>query len=122
MKRLLLSLLFVFLSLNGFCQTLEDFNKAHRHTITYDENFTSILNLTVKNVAHKEISTIEITITFDRDPLDWTTGPEQKVIQLRLAPGKSDTIHLKVPYKNMKKPNGFWISRVRYSDGSICDK
>ena len=120
MKRVLCLLFFGLIVLSAKSQTLADFNKNHTHTITYDENFITILNLTVKNVSSKEITTIELTTTYDADPYDWTTGPDQKIIQIHIYPGERGTVSSKVPPKNNKKPKQFWISKVRFSDGTIC--
>ena len=120
MKRVLCLLFFGLIVISAQSQTLENFNKNLTHTITYDENFITILNLSVKNVSSKEITTIELTTTYDADPYDWMTGPDLKVIQIHIMPGEKGTVSIKVPPKNSKKPKSFWISKVRFSDGTIC--
>lgn len=120
MKRVLCLLFFCLIALTAKSQNLADINKNHTHTITYDENFIPIINLTVKNVFSKEITTIEVTTTYDADPYDWTTGPSQTIVQLRIFPGERGTVSIKVPPKNNKKLKSFWISKVRFSDGTIC--
>ena len=122
MKRVLCLLFFCLIALSAKCQTLADINKNHTHTITYDDNFIPILNLTVKNVFSKEITAIELTTTYDVDSHNWITGPSQTIIQVRIFPGEKGTVSIKVPPKNHREFKFFWISKVRFSDGTICNE
>lgn len=122
MKRFFTLMCMLFLALNAHCQSMEDMNKSHTHTVTYDEDFNPTLNLTVKNVFSKVITTLEVVVDYN-DPYTWAIAPESRTVQAKLRPEEKTTIHIRVPKeKNRKKPRTFYISKVRFEDGSVCDK
>ena len=111
------------LTLPSFGQTMKDLNDALSHRITYDEAFNPTLNLTVKNVFSRVITTIEVVVLYEGDPYDWMNAPEIRTAQIRLLPGGKGTAHIQVPAeKDLRKPKSFYISKVRFEDGTICDK
>lgn len=124
-KIILTGLLVIVLSVCASGQTLADFNKAHSHTITYDEDFNPTLHLTIKNVSNKTITTVEISVDYvtDAQRLDITKHPEVRLAKTNIPPMNSATVHINVPReKYYTKPQHFWISNIRFSDGTICDK
>ena len=104
-------------------QTLKDFAKTGSYSVTYDEAFQPTLHLSFKNVSNKIITTIEVFIDYSRDAYEWNAPTDKKIVQVRVNPGEQATVHLNIlAEKNGRKPSGYGISKVRYVDGSICDR
>ena len=127
-KTTILTLLLALLYCNvGFAQTIADYNKdsVRSAKITYDENFNPSVNLSLRNISSKVITTIEVTIVYS-DPnnsYDFLSSyQEQKVIQISISPNmtKSTQFRISKPRNSYTKPTGYMISKVRYQDGTIC--
>ena len=104
---------------------LEDFTKTQTHKVTYDESFIPTLILSFKNVSDKVITSVEIAVSYDKglDRWDWRYPTRSYVVQSRIKPGETNTIKLTVPKEiEGRKPGHFSINRIRFEDGSICDR
>lgn len=87
MQRLFALMCMLFMVFNARCQTMEEMNKSHTHTVTYDEDFNPTLNLTVKNVFSKVITTLVVIVDYN-DPYTWVIAPESRTVQTTLRPGE----------------------------------
>lgn len=123
MKKLLLLLLIQSFALTLSAQTLSDFNQNRTHKVTYDEYFNPTLHITLTNVSNKTITSIEVSVSYTDNQYDWTQVPEQIITQVTIPPHQTKTFSMRVPKeKYYSKPKSFWISKIRFSDGTICDK
>lgn len=129
MKRLLFLIVGLCAYTGANAQSLQEFaNSWTYEKISYDEYFTPILTLHFKNVSNKTITTIELAVTYngyDYNPNNFTNPDPicRRTIQTNIAPGSTKTLTStldKDPYGN--KPKGLHLVKLRYSDGSICDK
>lgn len=126
MKRILLSLLLIVVMAPLYAQTINDYNtdKVRSAKITYDENFTPYVNLSLKNISSKAITTLEVTIYYS-DPSNsydiFSTSKESKIVQVSIPPSSTGSVQFKISKgKNNSKPSGYLITKVRYSDGTVC--
>lgn len=124
MKKILLLMLVPLMALTSVsAQTLTDFNKNHTYKVTYDDYFNPTLHLTLTNVSLITITSIEICVDYSDNPYDWRNEPERICRQVTISPYQTTTVSIRVPKeKHSSKPKKFWISNVRFSDGTICDK
>ena len=121
MKRISSIVFLLFTSLLIKAQSLDDFSATISHTVTYDESFQPTLNLTLKNVSDKVITTIEIVINYKTIDTEWDAPYVRKTVQVRIDPGKESTAHIRTSAEiRGHKPSGFYLSRIRFEDGSIC--
>jgi len=121
---LVLSISFLILCPVGiYGQSLSEFNQSHTHKVTYDDNFNPTLHLTLKNVSSKTITSVEVSVDYKTDSYDWTKEPERRIVHITIKPWQLGTLNISVPKeKYYNKPQSFWISKIRFSDGTICDK
>ena len=104
-------------------QTLTDFNQNRTHKVTYDDYFNPTLHLTLTNVSNKTITSVEVSVNYTDNTYDWTKEPERIIKQVTISPRQKTTFQIKVPKeKYYSKPKSFWISKVRFSDGTICEE
>lgn len=104
---------------------LEDFAKTQSSKVTYDESFTPTLHLTFKNVSDKVITSVEVCVLFNKglDAWDYRYPTRSYVIQRRINPGQYGTILVTSPQKiDGREPGQFYINKIRFDDGSICDR
>lgn len=105
--------------------TLNDYAKTQSHKVTYDESFTPTLHLTFKNLSDKVITSIEVVISYNEglDPYEWRYPERSYVVRSRIRPGEYGTVVVTTPGAiDGRKPGSFYISRLRFEDGSICDR
>ncbi len=104
-------------------QTLTDYNRNYTHKVEYDNNFNPILIITLKNISTKTITSVEIIVYYDGDSYDWTKPIKQYVSVTNIQSKQNGILSYRVEKEiNNRKPKEFSITRIRYSDGSICDK
>lgn len=104
-------------------QTLKDFNDKCTYKITYDDCFNPTLHLTIKNVSAKTISSVEVTIYYSDNTQDIFAPEEKKIVRVQILPYQTLTVNM--CYNREQgycKASKFWISGVRFSDGSIVDR
>ena len=128
MKKTIILLAFIIASCNVMGQRLSDFTNAwQKDKIAYDENFTPILTLRFKNIANKIITTIEILVEYENDIAESDFSTRRPIISRTLhasiAPNQIQafTVILDKDPLN-RRPKRLYLNRVRYSDGSICDR
>lgn len=115
----------MFLPLICHGQRLEDFTKTQSSKVTYDELFEPTLHLTFKNVSNKVITTVEVIIYYDKglDPYEWRYPTRSKTIQIRIGPNEYGTVKVSTPKEvEGRKPGHYLINKIRFEDGSICDR
>lgn len=123
MKKFILSSLLILFSVVLNAQTLAEFNKARTHRVVYDDNFNPTLILDVNNISKKIITSIEVTVEFgEYDPYNWSSTAVKKYISsTSISPGYFKEVSFKVHKDiNGRKPASFYISGVRFADGTIC--
>ena len=99
--------------------------KTQSFKVTYDESFEPTLHLTFKNVSNKVITTVEVMIHYKKglDPYEWRYPTRSSIIQIRIMPNEYGTINVSMPKEvGGKEPGSFSIEKIRYEDGSICNK
>lgn len=126
-KTTLITLLFTLLCCCANAQTIDDFNKdsVRKAKLTYDENFNPTVNLSLRNISSKTITSIEVTVYYSNpdNPYDiHSSYQEQKIVQIPISPNttKSTQFRISKPRNNYIKIIGYMISRIRYQDGTIC--
>lgn len=120
---LLLVCLFIPLICDG--QRIEDYVKTQSFKVTYDESFEPTLHLSFKNVSNKVITTVEVKIYYNKglDKYEWRYPTRSSIIQTKIKPNEYGTINVSMPKEvDGKKPGSFSIEKLRYEDGSICDR
>lgn len=125
MKRvytLILFTLFVWANVAS-AQTLGDFNKNYTYKITYDDYFNPTLRMTIKNISSKTITSVEVTIFYSENLNDMFAPERNKITPVVILPHQSATIDISYDEKiGYSKACKFWISKVRFSDGTIVDR
>lgn len=126
-KTTFLTILFTLLCCCANAQTIDDFNKdsVRKAKLTYDENFNPTVNLSLRNISSKTITSIEETVYYSNpdNPYDiHSSYQEQKIVQIPISPNttKSTQFRISKPRNNYIKIIGYMISRIRYQDGTIC--
>jgi hypothetical protein len=123
MRKIFLLLITQIFALTLSAQTLTDFNQNRTHKVTYDDYFNPTLHLTLTNVSNKTITSVEVSVNYTDNTYDWTKEPERIIKQVTISPRQKTTFQIKVPKeKYYSKPKSFWISKVRFSDATICDE
>lgn len=123
MKKIFILLIAQIFTFTLSAQTLMDFKQNLTHKVTYDDYFNPTLHLTLTNVSNKTITSVEVSVDYTDNTYDWTKEPERIIKQVTISPRQKSTFQMKVPKeKYNSKPKTFWISRIRFSDGTICDK
>lgn len=93
------------------------------HTLTYDSNFNPVITVTPKNESNKTITTIEFVVVsrnkFMRDVLDINYNYDHIQKNANMSPYASQTFVLNGNFAKDYELYGVYISRVRYSDGTI---
>ena len=109
-----------------YAQKIRDYNTDEVRTakITFDEFFNPSVDLTLTNISAKAITTLEVTVFYSdkSNPYDtFSAYQEKKIVQLAIQPKAKGTVKFSIPKgKNNSTPNGYLITKVRYSDGSVC--
>lgn len=109
-----------------YAQRINDYNTDDVRTakITYDEYFNPSVELTLKNISSKTITTLEVTVFYSNqsNPYDtFGSYQESRIVQLTIQPRATGTVKFSIPKgKNNSKPSGYLVTKVRYSDGSVC--
>ena len=103
---------------------LSDFNKACSFKVAYDEDFTPILTVEFRNVSQKTITTIEINANYHGyNPGTWWAPICIRTLTVNISPNEMRTLTYRLDrdeYNN--RPKSAWISRIRFSDGSIINE
>lgn len=103
---------------------LVDFVNAYTHERSYDEDFTPILKLTFKNVSAKTITTIEIKANYQGyDPANYFAPICTRTVHTNIDPYQTKELSIRLDKDpNGNNPKSFWLTKVRFSDGSVIDK
>ncbi len=120
-------LLGILLYHESYAQTINDFNKetVRSAKLTYDEVLNPYVNLSLKNISSKVITTIEFTVYYS-DPSNtydiFRSYEERKILQISIRPNATGSLRFRIskPRDNYTKPSGYSITKVRYQDGTIC--
>ena len=126
LRRLLACLVVFMLGGTLYAQRISDYNTDDVRTakITYDENFNPSVELTLKNISSKTITTLEVTVFYSNksNPYDtFSSSQESRIVQVTIQPRASGTVKFSIPKgRNNSNPSGYLVTRVRYSDGSVC--
>lgn len=122
MKRFILFIIGVIMCINVHAQPLSEFLKNTSYNITYDDFFTPTLHVTVKNISSKTITSIEVIVFYSTNPREWSAPTHSEIVRVYIAPGESRTVSLEIPDKiRSRTPGTAGLTRIRFSDGSICD-
>lgn len=122
MKRFILLLIGAMFCINSQAQTLTEFNKSSSYKITYDDYFTPTVHVTVNNISSKTITSIEVTVSYTTNPREWSAPTHSEIVRVYVTPGEAKTVSFQVPDKiRSRTPGRAGITRIRFSDGSICD-
>ncbi len=124
MKKIVIVSLLILICSGLNAQTLLDFNKARTHRIIYDDDFYPTLVLKLNNISSKVITSVEVTVEFGHYELSTVPYASRKYIRKVIVyPGQSMEFSYDVDKDvNGRKPAGFYISGIRYSDGTVCVK
>lgn len=127
MKQIIISLTIILLcNISSYCQaqTLTDFKNTQADvSLTYDSNWNPIAKFSIKNVANKTITNVEIVIYYsgysDSDHLQPYTTCSTST---NIAPNERKILTFYIKGHNNKKPQSFSLLRIRYADGTVCDR
>ena len=93
--------------------------------VVYDENFNPIVKICLRNdTQSKTITTVEITIQYGTsNPDDFMRKDYKKYTKsIQITPLKSQWFSITVAKTlNNYSPQHYFVSRVRYSDGTIWE-
>ena len=103
---------------------IDDFINASSAKITYDEDFTPILNMEFKNISQKTITTIEVSANYKGyDKADYFAPICTKMIKTNIAPNQKQSLTVKLDkHSSGNAIKDVWINKIRFSDGTIIDK
>ena len=120
--------LFVGTSLKA--QSIDDYNteQVRQGKLLYDEDFNPIGHISLKNISSKTITTIEVSVYYGRinapsyvSLKDRIADVKRVIAHVVIRPNDTGTFSINVPKSNeLYKPEGFMITKVRYSDGTVC--
>lgn len=104
-------------------QTLADYRKTQADvSLTYDSNWTPIAKFSIKNISNKTIANVEIIIYYaGYDKNDLFQPTSKCYANVNISPNNRGTLTFYINSGD-KKPKSFAITRIRYSDGTVCDK
>lgn len=124
MKKILLVCLLMCLCADIYAQDLVQFNKAYTHRVVYDDDFYPTLVLKLNNISFKVITSVEVTVEFGHYELSTVPYASRKYIRkITIYPGQSMEFSYDIDKDvNERKPAKFYISGIRYSDGTVCVK
>lgn len=103
-------------------QTITEYNQSaiSNQSLTYDQNWCPTAQFTLKNISNKTITNVEIEIYYkgykQNDIFQPTTTCNTSTT---IYPGDYGILSFRFDCGN-KQPKSFVITRIRYSDGSIC--
>ncbi|WP_294598659.1 hypothetical protein [uncultured Rikenella sp.] len=125
MKKTILLLVVLLLNANAAikAQKLEDYEKTWKDiALTYDDNWNPIVNFSIKNISNKYIENVEIIVGYSDDQFDLFARQSTIRIKTRIAPNERKLLSFRILDHNDNRPKQFGLSRIRYADGTICDK
>ncbi len=104
-------------------QTLADYRKTQADvSLTYDSNWNPIGKFSIKNISNKTITNIEIIVYYTGyDNYDIFQPTSKCYANMNISPNCRGTLTFNINSGD-KKPKSFAITRIRYSDGTVCDR
>ena len=128
MKRFYILMVMLYIGILGInyhvsAQTLEDYRKTQADvSLTYDNNWNPIGKFSIKNLSNKTITNVEIIVYYtDANDQNYFEPTTICRTQTKIAPNNRGILTFYIN-NNGKKPKSFALNRIRYADGTVCDK